>query len=257
MRRRLRFVLTFSNPTSRALQQQRFWCYLPAAETATQRLVDVRVSMPHNLQTDAMRHSVLALTFDEFPALAQKIVSVEVDVDLSAEPRQEPLPDPQVWLGAERYIEVDDPLVRTLAAELDRTSPWQTAQGIYRWVADNIAYAGYISDDLGAARALLDRRGDCTEFADLAVALARANGIPARMMGGFVTNRDAAPRPADYHNWAEFHLDGAWRLVDAQKQHWLTPAADYVAFRIYRDADLNPIGRAHRYRIDGGVVLSL
>jgi hypothetical protein len=70
-------------------------------------------------------------------------------------------------------------------------------------------------------------------------------------MGVFVTDHDAAPKAAEYRNWAEFHLDGAWRMVDCQKQRWLSHPEDYIAFRIDRDANLNPVGRAHRYRVDG------
>jgi hypothetical protein len=44
---------------------------------------------------------------------------------------------------------------------------------------------------------------------------------------------------------------GAWRMVDCQKQRWLSHPEDYIAFRIDRDANLNPVGRAHRYRVDG------
>ena len=112
-------------------------------------------------------------------------------------------------------------------------------------------YAGYLADDLGALSALEHRRGDCTEYADLVVALARANGIPARMVGGYVTDRDCGPRPQDYHNWAELYHEGAWRVVDAQKGICLEQGSQYVAFRIYRDAPINAVGLAHRYRLQG------
>jgi hypothetical protein len=83
------------------------------------------------------------------------------------------------------------------------------------------------------------------------VALAPANGIPARMVGGYVTDRDAAPQPQDYHNWAQLYLGGAWRTVDAQKENWLSSSAQYIVFRVYRDVPTNLVGPAHRYRIEG------
>jgi transglutaminase-like putative cysteine protease len=116
-----------------------------------------------------------------------------------------------------------------------------------------LSYAGYLADDYGALYALTNRRGDCTEYAYLATALARASSIPARMVGGYVTDRDITPRAGDYHNWAELYIDGSWRLLDAQKGNWLQPIDQYVAFRYHRVEMPNPLGTAHRFRIEGGL----
>lgn len=253
---RLHFVLTFSNPLNTPLYRQTFWFYLPAATTATQKLKDVRVSMPHLLYEDALSHRILQLQFDEVAPLAQRIVTLAVDVELQRQPEPQELPDRAVWLVAERYIEVDDPDVGALARELNTSEPVLTARAIYDWVIQNLTYAGYLADDFGARWALQNRRGDCTEFADLAVALSRACGIPARMVGGYVTNRDAAPKPADYHNWAEIYLDGTWRLLDCQKRRWLSQEDEYIAFRIYRDSVISPIGNVNRYRMGGDLLVT-
>lgn len=247
--RRLRFTLTFSNPLDRALETQRFWCYLPANIPPAQRLRTVQVSMTHRLHDDVLGHRILELSFDRFPAFAQKVVTVTAEVELASTPQPQILSEPSAWLTSERFIESDDPRIRSLATELRRATHWDTARAIYQWVRGNLSYAGYIAQDLGALQAVLQRRGDCTEYADLVVALARASGMPARMVGGYVVDHDLAPRPQDYHNWAEVYLDGAWRLIDAQKENWLEPIDQYVALRIYRDAPTNPVGLAHRYRL--------
>jgi hypothetical protein len=44
--------------------------------------------------------------------------------------------------------------------------------------------------------------------------------------------------------------------VDCQKRRLFEQADDYIVFRIYRDKDLNPIGSANRYRVDGDLVLT-
>lgn len=251
--RRLRFTIGFTNPLAHALERQSFACYLPASLAPGQVLRGVEVSMAHRVQSDAVGHRILALEFDQFPALGKKIVSVSctVDAQAQAENRQEALLARSAWLQPERFIESDAGEIRALAASLRRQDDLASARAIYDWVKDNLAYAGYVAQDLGARHALLNRRGDCTEYADLVVALARANGIPGRMVGGYVTDRDSAPRPQEYHNWAELYLDGAWRLVDAQKENWLAPHDQYIAFRIYRDTPGNAVGSAHRYRLQG------
>ena len=81
--------------------------------------------------------------------------------------------------------------------------------------------------------------------------MARANGIPARMVGGYNIDNNAVLKATDYHNWAELYVDGAWLLLDTQKGRWLAPPEQYVAFRHYRDQAINPVGLAHRYSQEG------
>lgn len=251
--RRLRFTLRFENPYSRSLGRQRFWCYLPMSIASRQQLRQVDVSMQHRVLDDDLGHRILELTLDTVPPLAQKVVTVSIGIVVGEKPQAEALSQPSVWLSPERFIESDDALVREAAKGLRRDSQEATVRAIYEWVRDHLTYAGYLADDLGARYALENRRGDCTEYADLVVALARANGIPARMVGGYVLTQDAAPRPQDYHNWAEVFLGDGWRVVDAQKRNWLHAMSQYVAYRFYRDTVTNAVGLAHRYRLEGEI----
>ena len=84
-----------------------------------------------------------------------------------------------------------------------------------------------------------------------------AEGTGVVFVRADVTDRDAAPKAADYHNWSEFHVDGAWRLVDCQKRRLMAPAQDYVTFRVATNAEMSPIGRAHRYRVEGELVVTM
>jgi hypothetical protein len=255
-RRNLRFTLSFSNPLARVLRNQTCWTYLPLSDSVAQILVETRVAMPHRIIGDALDHQILELHFDEFPAFGQRMLTLSLAVDLASAPALTPMPKHSIWLAKARYLDLDDPAIRELAKQLIRKSPAETSRAIYDWVASEITYAGYIADELGAAVALRDRRGDCTEFADLAVALARSCGLPARSVGGYVSAQDFTPHPTDYHDWAEFYFDGAWQLVDCQKQRWLTPVDQYLRLRIAHDAPINPVGSASRYRIDGELTLS-
>lgn len=248
--RRLRFALTLVNPHQRMLERQRLSCYLPADLPPAQQLRQVQVSMPHRIETDVWGHRILVLDFAQIAPLAQKVVSVTALLACTPAPPAS-LPDPQVWLQPERFMESADARLQKQAALLLRASPAQSARAIYDWVRQHMHYAGYVLDDLGALHALETGQGDCTEYADLVVALARACGIPARMAGGYVVNGDASVRGQDYHNWAELFLDGAWCVVDAQKERWQPPRNDYILFRIYRDAASNAVWRAHRFLLDG------
>ena len=51
-------------------------------------------------------------------------------------------------------------------------------------------------------KALKTKNGDCTEYAELMIALCRAKGIPARIVNGMVVVNATNPR----HNWVEIYL---------------------------------------------------
>ena len=76
----------------------------------------------------------------------------------------------------------------------------------------------YIKYDFTLAASIddivLNRRGDCTEYAQLFISLARLNGIPAREVSGFVYNYDEANPSFEQHAWAEVWLSDGWKEVD-------------------------------------------
>jgi hypothetical protein len=81
--------------------------------------------------------------------------------------------------------------------------------------------AGYIDDknyrgsfDL-ASRVAETRSGDCTEHAVLLAALARALGLPARVVIWVVLVETPAGVQAFGHAWAEVHSGSGWLLADA------------------------------------------
>jgi len=256
IKRQLRFNLTLSNPKNIAQTDQKVWFYLPATDATKQQLESVKVSVPYEQSTDSFGHNIMTLIFPNFPPLAIKSISVLVNVEIEPKQATGQLENPQMWLKPERFIETTDPKIQLLAEQLKTKSPKDTAFNIYNWLKNNLHYAGYLADDRGALNALKLLQGDCTEYAYLAVALARANGIPARMVGGYVADKNTTIRATDYHNWAELFFDGAWQLLDAQKEHWLTPVENYIAFHFYSDEKVNPIGLFHRYNQSGELEIS-
>lgn len=252
--RHLRSTISFVNATDEAKREQQFYCYLPAELGARQKLNSIAVSMPHRLLRDGDGHSILHLDLPPVPPLGRRVVALSVQLELEDRTDQASGVD---WLAGERTIETGDSELRITAQHLRRDTAEATARAIYDHVRSHLRYAGYIAEDLGAAYAQRERRGDCTEYASLVVALARINHIPARMVGGYVSDRDFVTRPTDYHNWAELLLADGWVIVDAQKEHWLPSRQDYIVYRLYRERSDNVMGTANRYRLDGDLRVEL
>jgi transglutaminase-like putative cysteine protease len=66
-----------------------------------------------------------------------------------------------------------------------------------------------------ASKVANQRSGDCTEYAVLAVALARALEIPARVVIGTVILESSSKITAYGHAWAEVWKNDQWQILDA------------------------------------------
>jgi hypothetical protein len=86
-------------------------------------------------------------------------------------------------------------------------------QVVYRHMSGNRATLGYAS----ALQALRSRSGDCTEFALLLAALARANGLPARVVAGLAYSSSFTGRKDVFspHAWVQVWDGRRWRSFDA------------------------------------------
>jgi hypothetical protein len=108
------------------------------------------------------------------------------------------------YLGDSEGIQTRCKEVRQLLEKLagDGEHPWDLAKKFATWIPRNIR--PQIGPFTGVAKALDSRLGDCAEMSAIFVALARAAGIPARLV--WVPD----------HNWSEFYL------TDKQGQgHWI------------------------------------
>jgi hypothetical protein len=114
-------------------------------------------------------------------------------------------------LAATRMVQADDPKITAMAGEITagKTSSLEKIRAIAGWVHGNLEKRPVLG--LPDALTVLDSRmGDCNEHAVLFAALARAAGIPCRIVAGVSYLRDAFY----YHAWNEVCVGGQWISVD-------------------------------------------
>jgi transglutaminase-like putative cysteine protease len=98
------------------------------------------------------------------------------------------------------------------------------------WIHDHMDYVLGSSDGTTTAGdSFIKRQGVCRDFAHLLITLARAAGIPARMVSAYAWRLD----PPDFHAVVELWLEGAWHLVDPTR---LAPIDGIVRIAVGRDA---------------------
>ena len=130
------------------------------------------------------------------------------------------------WLAA--YLEPDDnwesdhPLIvqaATLAVG-GETNAYFVGQKIVEFVVDRLNYQIQTTRH-GALWAYQTRVGDCSEYTDLSIALARAAGLPARAMYGWGYSEDNFIG----HAWVEFYLPNkGWQPADPT---WAETSGNY------------------------------
>ncbi|HEX9562536.1 MAG TPA: transglutaminase-like domain-containing protein [Gemmatimonadaceae bacterium] len=114
-------------------------------------------------------------------------------------------------LGRTPMLEIDNPAIAQRAVVLrgSEPDPLIVARRIVAWVHDSLT-ASVPATPRTAGGALVARGGDAREFALVATALARAAGIPARLVSGLLYHDGRFFT----HAWSEVYI-GRWLPVDA------------------------------------------
>lgn len=121
--------------------------------------------------------------------------------------------------AATAWLQSDAPAIRQLAIQAvgnagsDRARMRRLRAFVSGYITGHGLDVGYAS----ALEVLRSRQGDCTEYAVLLAALARSQGIPARVVVGMVyADRFAgADQVFVPHEWVQAWIDGRWQSYDA------------------------------------------
>jgi transglutaminase-like putative cysteine protease len=142
-----------------------------------------------------------------------------------------------------------------LAAQVTqgKTDALAKARAIYDYVFTTMRYdktgTGWGHGD--ALYACDAKKGNCTDFHSLFIAMARSQGIPARFEIGFPLPPDKhSAEIAGYHCWADFYIDGkgwipvdiseAWKHPDQRAYFFGSHDVNRVQFSMGRDLRLDP-----------------
>ncbi len=136
------------------------------------------------------------------------------------------------YLGANRLIPVDGP-IEAIARELalEKETPLRAARKIYDYVIDEMTY-DWRAAGAGVGNTLWacdSKKGDCSDYHSVFIALCRNRGIPADHEFGFPirTKRDYGRLPS-HHCWARFHIEGVgWIPIDASEADKHPELRDY------------------------------
>ena len=178
---------------SRALLQVR-WKKIPFDEF---RLEDNRQKIVQKKESGDQFEAVLEMTSPPTPAKETA--------------GQAPYEQGAAFLSEDDYIKPNDPSIQKQAAAIvgGTKNPSEIAGKILKWVNANVV-SDFIAETLTGPEVLQKKRGKCSEYAILFASLARAAGIPTRIVLGELYSSGAWMG----HMWDEVWL-GEWTAVDA------------------------------------------
>ena len=134
-----------------------------------------------------------------------------------------------------------------------KVTPLDKARAIYDYVFTTMRYdktgTGWGRGDV--LYACDAKKGNCTDFHSLFIAMARSQGIPARFEIGFPLPPDKhSAEIAGYHCWAEFFepehgwipvdISEAWKHQEKRDYFFGAHDANRVQFTVGRDLELSP-----------------
>ena len=243
----------------------RIW--IPAAQSDAYQEVKI-VSAKGDLPVKKTRESKYGdeLYFAETSSATQPELHFEVEYDVVRHERVALNPTARVMAASLTNKEKEEDLqpdalvpVTGLPADLavkvtqGKTQPLDKARAIYDYVFTTMKYdktgTGWGHGDV--LYACDAKKGNCTDFHSLFIAMARSQGIPARFEIGFPLPPDKhSAEIAGYHCWSDFYIDGkGWIPVDISEA-WKHPEKrDYffgshdvnrVQFSMGRDLRMNP-----------------
>lgn len=243
----------------------RVWMPAPQSDTWQEvRVVSAKGDLPlkHTRESkhgnemyfaETSRNSATELRFDvEYDVTRRERVTLNptprlVTAALTSKERHEDLqPDalvPITGLPADLAVKVTE----------GKTQPLDKARAIYDYVFSAMRYdktgTGWGRGDV--LYACDAKKGNCTDFHSLFIAMARSQGIPARFEIGF-------PLPADkhsgdvagYHCWSDFYIDGkgwipidiseAWKHPEKRDYFFGSHDVNRMQFSMGRDLRLTP-----------------
>lgn len=155
------------------------------------------------------------------------------------------------YLRETKYWEINDPLIKQEAERLLEGQEMliDIIKANYQFVTERLEYdtekATSENERIGAKAALLGGPAVCMEYADLMIALLRAQGIPSRAAIGYANLREIAPADQVRHQWVQVWVpEYGWLSVDPTFESAnmkIGQMVDRVLWEVFNDDSLSNI----------------
>ncbi len=184
---------------------------------------------------------------------------IKAEKSVSEFPLKNITDDEKIFLQPTKLVQSSDPEIIRLSQDLTNNAKteYEAVVRILNWVSDNIKYT-YNPAQYDALWSLKTGKGNCQNLAHIAIALLRASGIPARVVGGITLKEQwKIPIESGYlvqgmgqggHAWIEIYFpDLGWLSYDPQQSQQFTSTRHIKQTHALDSSEVNDIWKASPY----------
>jgi transglutaminase-like putative cysteine protease len=243
------YSYSLTNSSAVNIKKAEFYAYTPIPITPYQRLDNLDSKTPYGFLKDSMNNQIVHFTITNLAPFSTRKIRIKARVAMSHQPNYTDLINPSRYIENTKYLNLDNPMVITLAKKLSDNSLQKTIKNTFDWTMQRIKYNGYDAGEKNVVQTLKSLSGDCTDYMHVFTALTRRNNVPTREIGGYLVKQNKIIHSQDYHNWAEYYEEFYWHIADPQYKNLDQQAGDYIAFKHYGNDPQSPLNNFHRYNI--------
>lgn len=242
----LRFRYEITNPGQEPVTGAVFTATMPEATGCSYRVVSITSEDHPQQRIDASGRTLLDFHLGTIAPRGVAIVTASVELTPCSESAGSA---PASTFAAGQWIEADDPAIVAVAHPLCGTKAVDTAASLFAYVVDQIRDDAYLEHVVGARATLEAAKGDCTDMALLFATLMRSCGFAARVRSGLIVPGSCVVKPAQFHEWAEYHDGTRWISVDPQRRLLAPPQGELVSLRTFTGEAEDPETVFYRCRV--------
>lgn len=193
--------------------------------------IDLFIALPKSIEGRQQVNTIQYLTEEPFQILSKEdsdyahfIINankgtpgskdIKIMIDFDTSPFISEIQTVQIglseYLSTSTYFDKSLKEVRKLAESIPYNNPVIMAVDIADKINSILTYSK-MSSSIGLKELLRDRIGDCTEYADLFITIARIKNIPSRFVNGYFIHESGV----DLHDWVEIYTTKyGWLCID-------------------------------------------
>ena len=253
----IKYRIEVSNPSNLLIDGPSLLVAVPT-DLHRHKISNISISSPYKKAIDEVGNTSVDIDLIRLVPYETKLIDVTVSLDVYKRLSKNSINNTNIYTDPEKLIESNNEKLVKQASMLKADSQLESARNTYDWVVGYLSDSGFIEEDRGALYAFKHKKADCTGYMYLYGALLRANGIPARMMSGFIVETNKKLDIKDYHNWVEVYLDGVWRVVDPQNKKFLEEESNYIAMRIINNTKTGLFDNAQQlFKTNSAITLTM
>jgi len=230
----LAYSFTLKNESALVVTNVELLVFAPVPTTSVHICSSISSSHKFVRVNDETGNQMLKFSFPFLPPYAIKNIKVKVNILTNSHPKFEKNYDEIIQFSKVSPMTDFQNNEFKFNSDFKSLSKSKKVEFIVDWLRKNMKHSPYSDSPKGANFAWENKKGDCTEFMYLAMAICRSQGIYTKAVSGFICKKNMIILPSNYHDWFIWFDDEKWQIADAFVKSNLYLTSDYIATHLHK-----------------------